>query len=90
MFSHQLAQSARLTVRRSPAMVTRSYTAAPSPKPTGIRGLWAQVPVEAYPLVGIVCFVCCVGVGFGIHAMQKEQENFMEHKSAGNPGVKYH
>jgi len=83
MFSRPFAHSVRLAGRRSALARTRAY----STKPSG--GFWAQVPVEAYPLIGIVSFICCVGIGFGVHAISKEKENFAEHKSTGNTSVKY-
>ncbi|EJT97017.1 hypothetical protein DACRYDRAFT_25428 [Dacryopinax primogenitus] len=88
MFARQLTQTARIA-RPIAVRQARFYSAKPGARPTGLRGLWAQVPVEAYPLVGIVSFVCCVGVYAGFHAMTKEKENFFEHKSTGNTSVKY-
>ncbi|KZT61122.1 hypothetical protein CALCODRAFT_491500 [Calocera cornea HHB12733] len=85
MFAPMLAQSSRLAVRQAPMVARRGFAAAVK---HGHNEMPAM-PVETYPLLGVVIFGTGFGIYSSVHAWTKEKDAFVHHRSAGNPEMKY-
>lgn len=78
-----------MAMRQAPLAARRGLAVAAHSKPSHGMNEFPAMPVEVYPLLGVVLF----GTGYGIYASvaawMKEPEHFAKHQSTGAKELRY-